>query len=74
MLLLVISQSFLFYSEIPSALPYVGACLEQIYCLDIGVKTYNNDGLVNFAKMTKVSESHVHTILATSSSAKIYNY
>ena len=37
------------------ALPYLGAYLELIYTLDIGVKTYNDDGLVNFAKMTKVS-------------------
>ncbi len=42
-------------SHIPNALPYIGAYLEQIYSLEMNSKTYNDDGLVNFAKMTKVS-------------------
>ncbi len=42
-------------SHIRNALPYIGAYLEQIYSLEMNSKTYNDDGLVNFAKMTKVS-------------------
>ncbi len=42
-------------STLPQALPYVGAFLDQIYSLEISSKTYNPSGLVNFAKMTKLS-------------------
>ena len=45
---------FLFYSKVPPCLPYVGAYLDMIYSLEIGVETYNSNGLVNFSKMTKV--------------------
>ena len=48
--LLVLSS----YSEIPAALPYIGAYLDQIYSLEMCTKTYNKDNLVNFTKMTKV--------------------
>jgi hypothetical protein len=48
--------------DIPPALPYVGAYLELIYTLDVGTNTYNDDGLVNFAKMTKLS-SLIDTVL-----------
>ena len=41
-------------SKISPCLPYVGAYLDMIYSLEIGIKTYNSDGLVNFSKMTKV--------------------
>ena len=41
-------------SQQPRALPYIGAYLDQIYSLEMNVKTWNTDGLVNFAKMTKV--------------------
>ena len=40
--------------EIPAALPYIGAFLDQIYSLEMSTPTYSKDGLVNFAKMTKV--------------------
>ena len=46
--------SLLSSSKIPPCLPYVGAYLDMIYSLEIGIKTYNSDGLVNFSKMTKV--------------------
>ena len=42
-------------SEVPAALPYIGAYLDQIYSLEMCTKTYNKDGLVNFTKTTKVS-------------------
>lgn len=42
-------------SQQPSALPYIGAYLDQIYSLEMNSKTCNPDGLVNFAKMTKVN-------------------
>ena len=45
---------FLSYSKVPPCLPYVGAYLDMIYSLKIGVETYNSNGLVNFSKMTKV--------------------
>ena len=44
----------IYYSEIPAALPYIGAYLDQIYSLEMCTKTYNKEGLVNFTKMTKV--------------------
>ncbi len=44
-----------FSSTLPQALPYVGAFLDQIYSLEMSSKTYNPSGLVNFAKMTKLS-------------------
>lgn len=47
---------------IPSCIPYLGAYIDQIYSLEIGCKTYNSDGLVNFAKMTKLS-SLIDTVL-----------
>jgi len=37
-------------SQQPSALPYIGAYLDQIYSLEMNSKTCNPDGLVNFAK------------------------
>ncbi len=43
------------YRVLPQALPYVGAFLDQIYSLEMSSKTYNPNGLVNFAKMTKLS-------------------
>ena len=54
----------LFYSQVPSCLPYVGAYLDKIYSLEIGTATYNTNGLVNFSKMTKVSfiDSKVHCV------------
>lgn len=42
--------------ELPSALPYIGAYLDLIYTIDMQSKTYNQNGLVNFAKMTKLAE------------------
>jgi hypothetical protein len=36
--------------ELPAALPYIGAYLDQIYSLEMCTKTYNKDGLVNFTK------------------------
>lgn len=44
------------YSKLPNALPYIGAYLDQIYALEMNSKTYNADGLVNFAKMTKLAQ------------------
>jgi hypothetical protein len=41
--------------EIPAALPYIGAYLDQIYSLEMCTKTYNKDNLVNFTKMTKLA-------------------
>ena len=41
--------------ELPSALPYIGAYLDLIYTIEMQSKTYNQDGLVNFAKMTKLA-------------------
>ena len=43
-------------SKLPNALPYIGAYLDQIYALEMNSKTYNPDGLVNFAKMTKLAQ------------------
>ena len=43
-------------SKLPNALPYIGAYLDQIYTLEMNSKTYNPDGLVNFAKMTKLAQ------------------
>ena len=45
-----------FYSKLPAALPYIGAYLDVIYTLEMQHKTYNQDGLVNFAKMTQLAE------------------
>jgi hypothetical protein len=42
--------------KLPSALPYIGAYLDLIYTIEMQSKTYNQDGLVNFAKMTKLAE------------------
>jgi hypothetical protein len=42
--------------ELPAALPYIGAYLDQIYSLEMCTKTYNKDGLVNFTKMTKLAD------------------
>lgn len=50
------------YRQLPIALPYIGAYLDQIYSLEMSSKTYNPNGLVNFAKMTKLS-SIVRTAL-----------
>lgn len=41
---------------LPSALPYLGAYLDQIYTLEMSTKTFNPDRLVNFVKMTKLSD------------------
>ena len=49
-----LSIHLLLSSQQPRALPYIGAYLDQIYSLEMNVKTWNTDGLVNFAKMTKV--------------------
>ena len=49
-----IDAQMLYYRELPAALPYIGAYLDQIYSLEMCTKTYNKDGLVNFTKMTKV--------------------
>ena len=51
------------YSQVPTALPYMGAYLDQIYTLEMGSPTYNANGLVNFAKMTKVSYSLVMRLI-----------
>ena len=40
--------------DIPAALPYIGAYLDQIYSLEMTTPTYSKDGLVNFTKMNKV--------------------
>lgn len=42
--------------------------MDQIYSLEMNCKTYNAEGLVNFAKMTKVNNwelthTHTHTVL-----------
>lgn len=50
------------YSELPPALPYIGAYLDIIYTMEMQSKTYNHNGLVNFAKMTKLAEM-VTTVL-----------
>eukprot|EP00731_Ephydatia_muelleri_P006566 Em0003g814a len=41
---------------LPSALPYLGAYLDQIYTLEMSSKTFNPDQLVNFTKMTKLAD------------------
>ena len=52
-------------SKIPPCLPYVGAYLDMIYSLEIGIKTYNSDGLVNFSKMTKVIYASMSDMCST---------
>lgn len=41
--------------HLPAALPYIGAYLDTIHSLEMASKTYNQDGLVNFIKMTKLA-------------------
>lgn len=43
-------------NELPPALPYIGAYLDLIYTIEMQSKTYDPNGLVNFAKMTKLAE------------------
>ena len=56
------SKTYLFHDAsyscrgLPAVLPYIGAYLDVIYTLDISSKTYNESGLVNFAKMTKLAD------------------
>ena len=54
-------------SQQPRALPYIGAYLDQIYSLEMNVKTWNTDGLVNFAKMTKVKNQSWTDMVVTAS-------
>ena len=51
----VVIQLF-FCSDLPAALPYIGAYLDIIYTLEMQHKTYNQNGLVNFAKMTELAD------------------
>jgi len=46
-------------SQQPSALPYIGAYLDQIYSLEMNSKTCNPVDLGSFTKMTKINITQI---------------